>query len=134
MDSFHELDQYLAVSYNLNLWSDDAIDKASQLLDEFTDVEWLLLKTAWRNRPIEWQIKLADAVYGSDKPRVIGLLCEMLTSGEIKVAMAAVESLEAKDYMWTPDVTLENALRKLLKSVEPGEQHLVQLLLNRIVK
>ena len=59
-------------------------------------------------------VRLADAVFGFDKPRVIDLLCQMLKSPEVEVAIAAAESLDAKDYV----TSLGHILEKLLDSVE----------------
>ena len=132
MDTFDELDRYLAVDYSPNLWSDDAIDRATELLDGLSEADWHRLERTWKDRPIAWQVRLADAVFGSDKPRVIDLLCQMLKSPEVEVAIAAAESLEAKDYVWIPDTSLRDVLEKLLDSVEGGEQHAIKVLLGRI--
>ncbi|MBD2767939.1 hypothetical protein IC235_08535 [Hymenobacter sp. BT664] len=114
MNTFNELDRYLAVAYGLDQWSDDAIDHAAELLDGFDEADWHRLERTWRDRPSAWQVRLADAVFGSDKPRVIDLLCQMLKSPEVEVALAAAESLEAKDDVWTPDASLRAVLAKLL--------------------
>ena len=128
MDTFDELDRYLTVDYSPNLWSDDAIDCATELLDGLSEADWHRLERTWKDIPIAWQVRLADAVFGSDKPRVIDLLCQMLKSPEVEVAIAAAESLEAKDYV----TSLRDVLEKLLDSVEGGEQHAIKVLLGRI--
>ncbi|MEH2064827.1 MAG: hypothetical protein V7K50_21640 [Nostoc sp.] len=134
MDTFDELDQYLGVDYNINLWSDDAIDHATELLDGLSEADWTRLARTWKHRPVAWQVRLADAVFGSDKPRVIDLLVEMLRASEAKVAIAAAESLEAKDYVWTPDSSLRNVLEKLLDQVKVGDRRTIDGLLARIPK
>jgi hypothetical protein len=134
MNAFDELDQYLGVDYNVNLWSDDAIDHATELLDGLNEVDWNRLERTWKDRPVAWQVRLADAVFGSDKLRVIDLLIQMLKSPEIEVAIAAAESLEAKDYIWTPDLSLSDVLEELLDQVKGGHRHTVEVLLARIPK
>jgi len=134
MDTFDELDQYLGVDYNVNLWSDDAIEHATELLDGLSEVDWTRLKRTWNDRPVAWQVRLADAVFGSDKPRAIDLLVEMLRASEAQVAIAAAESLEAKDDVWTPDSSLRDVLEKLLDQVKVGDRRTVEGLLARIPK
>jgi hypothetical protein len=109
-----ELDQFLEVDHKANYWSDDAVVYAATLADSLSDPEWASLEKIWPERRIHWQVRLADAVYGSDKPRVVDLLIQMLQSPEISVAIAALDSLEAKDYTWTPSAALRSILEKLL--------------------
>jgi hypothetical protein len=114
MNTLVKLDQILQVDHNANYWSDEAVVFAATLADTLSDPEWASLEKIWQERRIHWQVRLADAVYRSDKPRVIDLLIQMLQSPEISVAVAAVYSLEAKDYMWTPSAALRSILEKLL--------------------
>jgi hypothetical protein len=132
MNTLEKLDQYLEVDYNANLWSDDAVEYAVTLADTLSDQEWASLEKIWQERSINWQVRLADAVYGSDKPRVINLLIQMLQSPEISVALAAVDSLEAKDYMWTPSASLRSILEKLLTCANGSNRSAVEKLLSLI--
>ena len=131
MKTFEELDQYLGVDFNINLWSDDAMDHATMLLDLLEEKEWERLGQIWK-RPVSWQVKLADAVFGSDKPRVIDLLCQMLYSNKIEVALAAAESLDAKEYVWSPDPSLRDVLEKLQVMAKSGSEKTIVNLLQRI--
>ncbi|MGL5941711.1 MAG: hypothetical protein ACRC2S_15270 [Waterburya sp.] len=132
MNTFDELDQYLNVDYNINYWSDDAMDYAIELIDRLSEPEWILLKKNWNEKSVAWQVRLADALFGSEQYRVIDLLISMLKSPEIKVAIAAAESLESKDYMWAPDASLRDVLEKLLEQVKDGEQCIIENLIAHI--
>lgn len=132
MDSFHELDQELATNYNVDVWSDDIILYASKLADGLSDEEWSELKRVWRGRPADWQVKLTEAVFASEKPRVVGLLVEMLKSSETEAALSAAEHLAAKDDVWTPDASVRGDLERLLPRVEGKNREIVESLLARI--
>jgi hypothetical protein len=136
MSTFDELDRYLQIDYSLNAWSDFAIDRAIDLIEQLDDAEWARLEHTWKARSVGYQTRLADAVFGSDKPRVLSLLLEMLASDEVEVALAAAESLEAKDDVWTPDASLRPLLERVAERVGermgPEDRDTLDTLLARI--
>ncbi len=132
MSLLNELDHYLEPNYNPNEWSDFLIDHATELVDSLHDTDWKILEEIWQNKPIGWQVRLADAAFGSEKPRVINLLTQMLKSSQVEVAIAAAESLEAKDYVWTPNSSLHAVLTNLLHRVKVEDSHIIENLLARI--
>jgi hypothetical protein len=134
MNKFHELDQELAGDYNINSWSDDVILYAAELADGLSEDEWSQLERAWRERPAEWQVRLAEAVYPSEKSRVINLLTQMLKSPETEVALTAAEHLAAKDDVWTPDASVRDDLEKLLARVEGKSRDTIESLIALIPK
>jgi hypothetical protein len=133
MNKLDELDQYLEPDYSPDYWSEIAIDRATELVDSLDDADWARLQKIWSNRPTAWQVRLADAVFLSDKPQSIDLLCQMLKSHEVQVALAAAESLEAQDDVWTPDPSLRNDLERLLEQLDGGERRTVEALIARIL-
>jgi hypothetical protein len=136
MSTFDELDRYLQIDYSMNAWSDFAVDRASELIHQLDDAEWARLGHTWKARSVGYQVRLANAVFRSDKPQVISLLLEMLASEEVEVALAAAENLEAKDDVWAPDASLRPLLERVSERVGeqmgPGERGLVDALLARI--
>ncbi|HEY0174251.1 MAG TPA: hypothetical protein VGB98_24760 [Pyrinomonadaceae bacterium] len=132
MNNLYELDQELATDYNVNVWSDDVVLYAGQLADGLSDEEWAELERVWRDRPAAWQAKLAEAVFSSPKPRVVGLLVEMLKSPETEGALSAAEHLAAKDDVWTPDESVRGDLERLLARLEGKNRETVESLLARI--
>lgn len=132
MTTFDELDHYLTPDYQVDYWSDYAIDHATGLIEELSEDDWDHLETTWMNREIMWQVRLAEAAFGSYKSRAASLLCQMVKSADVRVALAAVESLEARDDVVTIDRSLRAYLERLLTQVEEGYRQMVEDLIARI--
>lgn len=132
MNTFDELDRHLNEDYNINLWSDDAIDFATELVNRLDEAEWNCLDNVWKDRSIDWQVRLAEAVFSSEKQQVIPLLINMLKAPAIQVALAAAGSLEAKDDVWTPDASLRKDLERLRDSTEGGYRYMIEGLIAHI--
>lgn len=132
MSSFDDIDQYLMPDYQVDYWSDYAIDYATELINQLSNDDWALLEKTWPDRNIKWQIRLADAAFGSDKSRAINLLSQMLKSADDRVALAAVESLDARDDARTLNPSLRPYLERLLTHVEGGYRTMVEDLIARI--
>src|ERR1700730_5994691 len=121
MSTFDDLDRYLNSDINLNLWYDRSLFNATELINDLKDDDWERLKNSWKEKSIDWQVRLAEAVFGSDRAGVIDLLCQMLKSPFVEVASAAAESLGAMGDIWKPDASLRGDLEKLLSQVDVGE-------------
>jgi len=131
MSTFDELDQYLVPDYQVDYWSDYAIDHATELIDQLSDSDWKCLEETWAGKSATWQIRLVEAAFGSVGHRVVLLLCQMLKT-ELKVALAAAESLEARDDSDTIDPAVSADLEKLLPSLNGGYYQMVEGLIGRI--
>jgi len=130
MTTLDKFSEYLDNDFSANYWADDAIDYATELATLLSDNEWHRLKQTWRYKPVNWQFKCAEAVFGTEKPQAIDLLEKMLTSTEVKVALAAAEGLEASD--WKPNTNNTfAALEKLLNELEENERSTVENLMER---
>jgi len=128
---FNKLDQCLAGGYNDDLWSDEIVLRAAGMADGLDDADWAHLRSAWNDKPETWQVRLADAVFESKKPRVVALLCDMLRSPNDQVAVAAAQSLETREEVCPFDVSTRQALEGLLSRVDDGDRTTVEAVLTR---
>jgi hypothetical protein len=130
--SLAELDQLLMIEFHIDYWSDNVVLHATQLTKNLNTEEWERLRTIWHDRPVNWQISLADALLGSPEPHGSELLATMLSSPYVEVALAAAESLEAQSDMWTPDPSLVDVLRQLSTKVKVEDRPVIDRLLSRV--
>lgn len=129
-----ELDRALGIDYNLNLWSDDAIFYVRNLIDGLDSGGWDRLRSAWRVKPIPWQVRFAQAAFAANNLRTIDVLCEMLRSSNVQVALSAAETLneEAIDERWTPTSSTGEDLQRLLRYAEGESRQTIESLIARI--
>lgn len=132
MANYQKLDDFLSQQFSPDYWSDDAMHYATSLVRQLNNEEWNTLATTWHDKPVDWQIKLAEAVYGCEDSQVIDLLIQMLSASALPVAVAASESLEAKDYVWKPAESQREVLLRLLNVLDGYEQETIRKLLTRI--
>jgi hypothetical protein len=134
MNTFEELDEHLTPDYQIDYWSDYAIDHATELIDRLNQEEWSRLEKTWMTKEPGWQMRLADGAFGSGKSRVVALLSDMLKSSDLRVAIAALESLEARDDATALDSSLRPFLEGLLQQTEGGHRRMIEDLISRIRK
>lgn len=97
MTMFEEFDEYLSQEYNINYWSDDAIDYAYDLIQKMTPSDWNALKSCWRDRPGQWQYYCAQVISRADSGQAIPLLIEMIQIPDDELAVTAADSLRSLD-------------------------------------
>jgi len=128
---FNELDQYLAGGYNDDLWSDEIVLRAADIVDGLEDADWTYLRSAWKDKLETWQVRLADAVFESKEPCVAVLLFDMLKSPNDHVALTAAQNLETREEVCPFDVSVRQALEGLLSRVDDGDRGAVETVLAR---
>ena len=131
MNIFDELDEYLRPDYQVDYWSDYAIDHATELINQLSEEDWGRLEKTWMEREPAWQVRLAGAAFGSTQSSVSVLLTEMLKSPDVEVALAAAESLDAMDKV-TFDHSLRPFLERLLSHADVGYRQMLEGLISRI--
>lgn len=92
---FQQLDEYLKNEFSADLWSDDAVIYAIDLVQKMTPTDWDSLKSCWRDRPQEWQYRCAEIISDADSQQVIPLLLEMLQTPDDELTITAVDSLRS---------------------------------------
>ena len=92
---FQQLDEYLKNEFSADLWSDDAVIYAIDLIQKMTPTDWDSLKSCWRDRPQEWQYRCAEIISDADSQQVIPLLLEMLQTPDDELTITAVDSLRS---------------------------------------
>ena len=112
---FDELDRSLGIDYNPNLWSDEAMYYVRGLVDDLDDADWARLQSIWSHKPIEWQVRLAQAAFAAENTRVLHLLRQMLRASNTRVALTAAKTLneEVADGRWLPDLSVRQDLWEL---------------------
>ncbi len=92
---FQQLDEYLNNEFSADLWSDDAVIYAIDLVQKMTPTDWDSLKSCWRHRPQEWQYRCAEIISDADSQQVIPLLLEMLQTPDDELTITAVDYLRS---------------------------------------
>jgi hypothetical protein len=131
-DKLEELTEYLDRAYGIDYWSDDAIDYARALVNQLGVEQWDALSAGWNAKDIEWQVRLAEAVFGCESPRRVDLLLAMLRSEVMDVAVAAAKSLEASDDVWAPDPSMRSLLQYLHDRAKEEDKYIFEILLAKI--
>ncbi len=132
IDKLEELTEYLGRAYGEDLWSDFAIDGAADLLNQLGKEQWDDLSTSWMSHDMKWQVRLAQALSWCESPRALDLLLVMLRSDKLEIVIAAAESLDGKDDVWTPDSSMRNLLQGLYDRVAEVDKDVFAILLTRI--
>jgi hypothetical protein len=65
MASFEAFDAVLATPMPADHWNDVEVVRASELVEGFDAADWELVRKSWPLRPSAWQIRLADAIFGT---------------------------------------------------------------------
>jgi hypothetical protein len=132
MDKLRELTEYLGRAYGADIWSDFAVDGATDLLDQLGAEQWDELSSAWNSKDVKWQVRLCQALGTCQSPRALDLLLTMLRSDVLEVAVAAAESLESKDDVWAPDSSMRNLLQDLHDRAAEKDKYIFAILLAKI--
>ena len=92
---FQQLDEYLNKEFSADLWSDDTVIYAIDLVQKMTSTDWDSLKSCWCDRPKEWQYRCAEIISDADSQQVIPLLLEMLQTPDDELTITAADSLRS---------------------------------------
>lgn len=95
MSAFKEFDTFLDGDYSISFWSEAGIDRAGELLGSFAADDWSAVKAAWRDRPLEWQQRLAGVLADGDLDQGLPLLQEMLLAPDDELAQTAADTLSS---------------------------------------
>jgi hypothetical protein len=93
MTAWQKLDDYLDRPFSEDTWSDYAFEQAIALVQVLTPSEFALLASAWRQRPLLWQVRCAEILPWAAPPNALPLLREMRQSASTNLAEAAADSL-----------------------------------------
>jgi len=118
--------------HNVDFWSDVARIEIRNALNELSADEWKELISDWNKLSEEGCIKLAEAATISTGTGAMDLLTNMLQSRSTKVGVAVAEALIEKNYLWDPENSLLNDLRRHLSNTEGGDRDIIQRLINRL--
>ncbi len=95
MTTFQELDAYLNQEFSDDYWYDDAKFYACELVKQLTTDDWDTLKSSWRNRSKQWQVRCAEIIDWGDKHYCVPLLLEMIREGDDELTLTAADSLSS---------------------------------------
>ena len=128
MASFEAFDAVLATPMPADHWSDVEVVRASALVDGFDVADWELVRKTWPLRPSAWQVRLADAIFGTSAPEATALLLALLRAEADEVAIAAVDSLFARDG-WSASADDRRALERLRARLGPARSGVIDRIL-----
>jgi hypothetical protein len=130
MRACDKFDALLSVPHPPGEWSDEIVVDATRLAETLDDADWQLLSARWRARPTEWQVRLADALFGLTKAQPVAVLVSMLDAESAQAALAAAESLAPME--WVPPASHRAVLERLARRVSPSDRGTVTELLARL--
>ena len=87
--------QLLDKRYSPDLWSDEGINVAVEILDGFSASDWNVLTREIKTKDGIWQAKCAETLSESNPRYAIPILKSMLSSDNKDVVEAAVDSLNS---------------------------------------
>jgi hypothetical protein len=130
MASFEAFDAVLATPMPADHWNDVEVVRASELVEGFDAADWELVRKSWPLRPSAWQIRLADAIFGTAATEATELLRELLRVEADEVASAAADSLFARDG-WSASPDDRRALQRLRARLGPARSGVIDRMLLR---
>ena len=129
---FKQLDEYLNKEFSADLWSDDAVIYAIDLVQKMIPTDWDSLKSCWRNRTKEWQSRCAEIISDADSPQVIPLLLEMLQTPDDELTIIAADSLRSIDVA-EQNVYLNQDILKRLQMLSQNSS-ISRIIVNELLK
>ena len=132
--TFAQLDEYLNQEFSPDNWSDHAVIYACELVQKLTPADWEELKSCWRDRPQEWQLRCAEIISDADSQQAIPLLLEMLETPDDELTLTAADSLRSIDAAKENlDLSLDVLKRlQILSQNSPIAQIIVNELLKKL--
>lgn len=133
MAAFEELDEYLREDYNIDYWSDDAIDYAYDLIQKMTPRDWDTFKACWRTRPQQWQYYSAQILSRAHMDNAIPLLLEMIQTPDDELAVTAADSLRSL-YAGELDLEVDSSVVDRLKALAQAQPGLTARVVNELLR
>ncbi|WP_431256240.1 hypothetical protein ACQ86G_15815 [Roseateles chitinivorans] len=91
---FKFFDQLCPAVESTDYWSDDALHRAADALDDFGPADWKALSEIWSARDAVWLRGCAEAMSSSARPlRVITLLLDMFDHEDALVKLACFDAI-----------------------------------------
>lgn len=92
---FQAFDEYLASSFSVDYWSDEAIVIAEAKLAEFSNLDWEKLRLSIEYRGPSWLERCAEVLGEHEGDVVVDILMKLAANESSEVKIAALDSLNS---------------------------------------
>lgn len=117
MTTFQELDAYLSKDFSEDYWADDASLYARELVKQLSSQDWNALKSCWKNRSKQWQVRFAEILDWGETRRAVSLLQQMIQVRDDELTLTAADSLRSLVGVVNPNVPVSKDVLKHLQAV-----------------
>lgn len=127
------LDHFFGPATEPGEWFDVAASDSRTLLAELSDQDWAVLMARWQEQPVEWQRRLAYALYGGKGAHVAPFYRQMFRIPDRRLHECVAYGLRTlDDASLQMAVDEENLQRLHALAKEPDHQTLAGQLLARL--
>lgn len=95
IDVFKELDNLLSADTTVDSWYDDGCLIASEILSDFSLNDWEELSNQVRNKPIEWQRKIAYCLDNECNEYELNILMDLLNINDKELFEICIDTLRS---------------------------------------
>nr|WP_279294594.1 hypothetical protein [Bacillus altitudinis] len=95
LNVFKELDNLLSADTTVDSWYDDGCLIASEILSDFSLNDWEELSNQVRNKPIEWQRKIAYCLDNECNEYELKILMDLLNTNDKELFEICIDTLRS---------------------------------------
>lgn len=93
---FEELvSRFATDEFPIDYWSDVAVVSASDVLDDFSDADWVSLLLSVKNKSDFWVLRMCESMGGVAEKRALYVLLEVVSRENEEVRCAALDSIRS---------------------------------------
>ena len=92
---FQELESLLDCDFLPDYWSDEGMTRAIEIVEEFSDLDWVTLNRVIEQKSETWQIKCAQTLGEGEPSIALQTLLLMLSTESIRIKVAVADAINA---------------------------------------
>ena len=107
-----EFDKFVSLDFSADQWSDDSIDVAVSIVEDFTSEDWCSLYEVLGRRDVAWREKLAQCLGRVRSEESLRCLCLLLDTSDPEVFVASADSRREFDFLDSSRLDVEQLMRR----------------------
>ncbi|MDP2571612.1 hypothetical protein Q8W40_05410 [Vibrio penaeicida] len=112
---FEEFDSFLSMSYSVDYWEDEGISIADSKLYDFSEQDWLELKSTIDLRGEQWQVRCIGVLGDQEHKNAFQILIKQAESSKSQqVQVAALDSINSILSFGKPSTEEKALLREVI--------------------
>jgi len=119
---FNKYSDYIShFSNDLNAndyWYDIAILHASELLDSFTEQDWILLENSFLDRSNGWLARFCESVDNTTNKKVLPILLVLVTCDEKEISFKALDALNSLPLPISELLAISDKIKKAIQKIK----------------